>query len=446
MRRKYLPTLKHSWFAAMAALWLFLAISPGCDWGSTGKSYKPDPEHQGLKFLVSEAPKQFDFPVNESWDGKIELLGFNLEPMPLQHGKPFKATFYFKVLDNLSRPYKFFGHFESLASDEPARQGWDHYLAGNAIPAMKWKTGMIFKDEYQGKIPPGFPGVKADLWAGFFDGNYRMPPDKRQNSDSQDRVKVATIALDKPIESDREAQVFRAGGPITIDGKLDEPCWEKAPSLGFFVNTSGTSKVHPVTDAKLLWDDTNLYVAFTCNDKDVWSTYLRRDDPLYRQEAVEIFIDADGSRSTYYELQVSPANVIFDVYWGSRRRQRNMAWDSKMKTAVSVDGTLNNHNDTDKSYTVEVAIPHEVIEDAPNRPPKPGDVWKANFFRMEKKHNGPSKGSMWSPTMVGDFHALSRFGKLTFMEPSAGDRNVDPATLQKNSKSLKTKDNSKKQP
>ncbi len=234
MKRKQNMKSMKPWLIVLAALWIFSTISPGCDAGSKGKSYKPNPDEQGLKFLISDPPQTYDFAVNESWDGKVEMLGFDLEPLPLQHGKPFKATFYFRVLEPLSRPYKFFGHFESMAADEPARQGWDHYVAGNAIPTMKWQPGMILKDEYKGKVPPGFPGDKAALWAGFFDGNYRMPPDSRKNSDSQGRVKVGTIALDKPIESDKEYQVFKAGGPITIDGKLDEPCWENAPSLGFF--------------------------------------------------------------------------------------------------------------------------------------------------------------------------------------------------------------------
>jgi hypothetical protein len=47
-------------------------------------------------------------------------------------------------------------------------------------------------------------------------------------------------------------------------------------------------------------------------------------------------------------------------------------------------------------------------------PPVPGHVWRINMFRMDVPAGKPQQASGWSPPMVGDFHALDRFGELVF--------------------------------
>ena len=138
--------------------------------------------------------------------------------------------------------------------------------------------------------------------------------------------------------------------------------------------------------------------------------------PLYKQEAVEIYIDADGSRSTYYELQINPRNVVFDAYFPEVRKDMDLAFDAKMKTAVQVYGTLDDRKDKDQRWVVEAAIPFASIADAKNKPPKPREEWRINFYRMERPSLGGLAASMWSPTLVGDFHTPQRFGKVIFHE------------------------------
>ena len=48
------------------------------------------------------------------------------------------------------------------------------------------------------------------------------------------------------------------------------------------------------TVARMLWDEDNLYFLFEMIDADVWSTFDNRDDQIWQQEVVEIFIDPDG--------------------------------------------------------------------------------------------------------------------------------------------------------
>ena len=57
--------------------------------------------------------------------------------------------------------------------------------------------------------------------------------------------------------------VLRAVGPIAVDGHLDEPSWEAAEVIDQFVFPWWTEGVKDRTEARLLWDDVHLYVAFT---------------------------------------------------------------------------------------------------------------------------------------------------------------------------------------
>jgi len=99
-----------------------------------------------------------------------------------------------------------------------------------------------------------------------------------------------------------------------------------------------------------------------------------------------------------------------------------------MKVGVTGDGTLDNRNDKDKGWIVEMAIPLEAVKGKAKEmkgvPPTVGTEWRVNFFRMDLPQGHPQNGTGWSPPMVGDFHALDRFGTLVFGD----DKGTAPAT------------------
>jgi hypothetical protein len=152
-------------------------------------------------------------------------------------------------------------------------------------------------------------------------------------------------------------------------------------------------------------------------DKDVWTTLDKHDDKLWTQEAVEVFIDADGDGKSYIEVQANPKGTTFDSYLPSYR-QNNNEWESNVKVAVKVDGTLDNRSDTDTGWVVEMAIPLEAAKgkekDMKNVPPKVGTEWRVNFYRLDSPAGRGQVAMGWSPPLVGDFHALDKFGVLVF--------------------------------
>jgi hypothetical protein len=208
-------------------------------------------------------------------------------------------------------------------------------------------------------------------------------------------------------------EVLRASSPVEIDGKLDDAAWAKAPAVGPFVMNRDGSPAPYRTEAKVLYDDKFLYFSFRSEDENVWATMRRRDEHLWHEEVVEVFLQADPRVPHYIELEVNPLGTLLDIYLIDRRR--NMPYESwnsaRARWAVRVDGKIDGRGG-DRGWTCEIALPFEDVVTAPNNPPRPGDRWRMNLFRVESR---PAPAGMaWSPTMQGDFHVPEMFGEIVF--------------------------------
>ncbi len=209
----------------------------------------------------------------------------------------------------------------------------------------------------------------------------------------------------------------RATGPIVIDGCLDEPAWASAAPVSLVLADTGAAPRQP-TQARLLWDDDYLYVAFSCKDNDIWGTTTERDQDIYNQEVVEVFIDAASCGSAYVEIEVSPLNAVLDLFmlWRDDRQRGLWDWDSAgLQTAVVVGGDPWHRGTCDRSWTVEMAIPMSDFEMAPNLPPWPGDTWRVNLYRIDRGVDG-DEYTAWSPPRRINYHTPSRFGVLQFVD------------------------------
>ena len=208
--------------------------------------------------------------------------------------------------------------------------------------------------------------------------------------------------------------------PPVIDGKLDDAAWRTAPPLRLVLSETGKPATKR-TIARMCWDDTNIYVSFECEDTDIWGTYTKRDDPVYKEEVVEVFASPFCDLKRYYEINVSPRNVVFDSLVSDPVEGHPTAaiklWDCEgIRTAVSVDGTLECRTDTDKGWSAELAIPFAGLS---RSTPKPGERWRLNLYRIDLSPK-PVEFQSWSPTFYNPaaFHIPDRFGTIFFTEGS----------------------------
>ena len=215
--------------------------------------------------------------------------------------------------------------------------------------------------------------------------------------------------------SGRDYVVHRAKGAIEIDGVLAESAWDRADKAGPFVRSLDGKPASAATEARLLWDDDCLYVAFLAEDTNVSGAFFKDDEKLYTSNVVEIFLDPSGDGSHYDEIEVAPTNALFDAsFAGGARQGMDLSWSSRAKHAVRVDGTLNDPRDVDRGWTVELAIPFASLTGMPKPRPQRGDRWKFNLYRLRQGPGQPDEGQAYSPPMRGDFHALDRFATMRF--------------------------------
>ena len=404
--------------------WLYLValggLAMGCVEQAEDKPTKEDEEF--IKKNLLSAPPTPQFVVNADLDGKVTYLGMDASPNPVEAGKDVRLTHYWKVNVAPGEGWKMFTHISGTN-----KQGFanvDHTPISGKYPPSRWKAGDIIRDQHTFRPPAGWTYDHLEVYVGLYKGGERMAIKSGPRDDN--RVFAGSIPMNVKIAPPKRYVATKIAKPIKVDGKLDEPAWKSARSTGPFVDTITGNPGGVSTEAKLLWDAQNLYVAFENADTDVWGTLTDRDAKLWTQEADELMIDADGNGKTYVEIQVAPNGTIFDTYLPSYRKYEDSidpkakpySWNSKLKAQVKVDGTLNKRDDQDKGWTVEMALPladaNGLDKPGVKVPPSVGDMWRINMFRLDSPKDKGQVAVGWSAPMVGDFHKLDRFGELVF--------------------------------
>jgi len=219
-----------------------------------------------------------------------------------------------------------------------------------------------------------------------------------------------------------------------VDGRLDETAWQSADWTDAFVDIEGDAKPAPrlATRAKMLWDDECFYIGARLEEPHVWGTLTEHDQIVFYDNDFEVFIDPDGDTREYYELEINALGTIFDLFLVRRYLDGGPAlhgWNlTGLRSAVYVDGTLNDPRDEDRGWYVEMALPWAALKEAAHRPapPAPGDVWRVNFSRVEwqirivdgryeKVPNTPEDNWVWSPQGAVNMHLPRHWGHVKFV-------------------------------
>lgn len=209
-------------------------------------------------------------------------------------------------------------------------------------------------------------------------------------------------------------RVSRAFEAPVLDGRLDEAVWARPP-VSLRAIMGGPAAEGRGTEVRLAWDEVWLYVAFDALDPEISERFENRDDPIYEHEAVELFLmpRRDGPyEGPYFELQASPGGIQFDASFVGPRRGMDRSFDAPFEVGTGVDGRLDGRPG-DRRWISEWRIPWTAFGRGPA--PRPGEVWRANMFRIDRSRGRPDDYQAWSPPMAGDFHRTEQFGFLEFV-------------------------------
>jgi Carbohydrate-binding family 9 len=187
---------------------------------------------------------------------------------------------------------------------------------------------------------------------------------------------------------------------------FDSEVWSGIPSLSPFLLADGSGLATQQTRVRLAYSQHALYIRFDCQDDDVWGTYTKRDEPIYDEEVVEVFIAPETETpKRYFEFEVSPNGVLFDCM------------------ITNPSGVYDQHFVVDERWNAEGLEWHAQFSPEPQQwwaflkiPWQ--DIggfhqeWRANFYRIERSKKSGTELSCWSPTQSQSFHVPAYFGRL----------------------------------
>jgi len=186
--------------------------------------------------------------------------------------------------------------------------------------------------------------------------------------------------------------------------------WEAAVTLPPLILADGSQPALQQTVTHVCYNGQALFVRFDCADRDIWGTYTQRDEAIYDEEVVEIFLaPGEATPINYYELEISPNGVLLDVLaynpTGDRAQLAlDFSWDCPgLRSAAQ-------RQDAQNQWQAVLALPWASIGAPDNLP----SLWRANFYRIERSRDADSEFSCWSPTLINpaDFHRPAYFGYL----------------------------------
>ncbi|MBT8302788.1 MAG: carbohydrate-binding family 9-like protein [Maribacter sp.] len=242
-------------------------------------------------------------------------------------------------------------------------------------------------------------------------------------------------------EIPRQYITYKAIDNIKIDGIDDEDSWKKAAWSDTFIDIEGKKEPTYKTQMKMLWDESCLYFFAKLEEPHVWGTLKQRDTVVFYNNDFEIFIDPDGDTHNYMEFEMNALNTIWDLFLTKPYRNYGKvldSWDIQgIKTAVHIEGTLNNPKDTDVGWSIEIAMPWEVLKEANTHNNIPiREFWRFGFSRVNwefdvkedrysrKKDEDDEYLSeynwVWSPQGVINMHEPEKWGYVYFSDKEVG--------------------------
>jgi len=196
-------------------------------------------------------------------------------------------------------------------------------------------------------------------------------------------------------------RVRRARRPIVVDGELDEPEWRRTGGKHLRNNVDGRGTRLPAR-VRTRYSEEHLHCALSIAAPGVKEQLAGSG----RKDYVEIFLDVNRDRSTYYWLQIRLSGEVVDYFFPGAGEPPDVGWESQAKVAVKV---------TDEGWVVEMSIPFSALRARPE--PGPDIAWGGNFCltRFAARDTSDMFSSA-NPLLRGHFHTPGLFARLIFKE------------------------------
>jgi hypothetical protein len=251
---------------------------------------------------------------------------------------------------------------------------------------------------------------------------------------------IFTLTAAEPLSYDC---AFSQTTPV-VDGDLSDACWQDAAWSEDFADIRGGDQPAPRfrTRMKMLWTTDALVVAAELTEPHIWGTLRDKNAIIFHDNDFEIFLDPDDDGLNYYEFEINALGTIWELTLDKAYSRGGTATHGTnlpgLRSAVKINGTLNDPSDSDTAWSVEISIPWKDLASyrgANAAAPSAGDTWRINFSRVEWQHrivdgnyqripphsakikdgDHPEDNWVWSPQATINMHLPEKWGRLKFV-------------------------------
>ncbi len=379
--------------------------------------------HRIQEHILTDEPTP-QFPMGTIFGDRVELIGYDLEPYPrAQVGEEFTVTWYWRVLDDMEDRWEIFVHLDSQH-----RQNLDHEAISNLYSSQNWEVGQIIRDQQTVELDDEFGDSEITMYLGFWrrSDNERLNPEVPGNAElvpepgTHPRVRLGTFQSYREVPTLEARQI---SDPPTMDGRLSERAWRSAPRSDEWVHPNSGEEVDGLhTHSRALWDEDALYIGMSARDTDIWATMTERDESLWEEEVLSVYIDPLADGLNYVEIQVNPLGTVFDAVFPEASNRDLPAGRAinleEMTVAHYVNGTVDDRDRRDNRWSVEIRIPWTSLPDFEG-PAEVGTSISVNFYRYDRPAEGAALTAAWNPVRRGTFHQPDKFGAIILVEGQA---------------------------
>jgi hypothetical protein len=196
----------------------------------------------------------------------------------------------------------------------------------------------------------------------------------------------------------------------------ESPDWSAVPSLAIDHFPWYEKGLKQDTQAQLVLGTNHLHIRFLARDIHSSAEERPLNGPVYLDSCVEFFVSPRPELNTsYLNFEVNCLGVLHLAY-GPGRENRILCTPEQAKRIqiqTSLQGTSKSPSSEDQQWTVELAIPLDLIVEITGEPLQT-QIWHANFYRCGGSIE--DQYAVWNPISSSqpDYHRPEQFGQLIF--------------------------------
>lgn len=205
-----------------------------------------------------------------------------------------------------------------------------------------------------------------------------------------------------------------------INAEWDKPMWKKTEIISIAKHMGPLPSFVPTVEAKMRYDENNVYVIFRVKDRYVQSRILEFNGNVSSESCVEFFFAPDENHPlSYFNLEINAGGtpLMFYITKPMSEIQRLKKEEiEQIEIAHSMPRVVFPEIQEPVTWTIECRIPFSMLEKYAkvSRPAK-GVQWKGNFYKTGSRTSNPNYMT-WAFVDYPrpNFHLPQYFGTIQF--------------------------------